>query len=779
MAKQPFAVLVTVCCLLVPLSGSAVAQVSGQAKGDPDAGAFVRQVRPLMQKYCNECHEGPEAKADIDLSRYRSAADAIRDVDTWELVYDMVEAQRMPPAKSPQPTREEARVILEWIERYVFGVECGEPRPGRVTVRRLNRVEYNNTIRDLLYIDVDFTDRLPADEVGYGFDNIADVLSVSPLLLEKYLDCALIAVERAIPAPQPPPVIVHSGGRLRGGGRHRLGRILTSSGAVQTEFTVKTAGWYDLVFELTADQAGAEKAKAKLQLDGKPLRTVAVQGEGEPLERFRVRIRLSPGRHSVAVRFLNDYYAPTAPDPGERDRNLIVGSISLVGPRRPAGLGKLPGAYRRLLACRGHEGEEPHDLECARQILRRFASRAFRRPVTHDELRRLLRLVDQALADGQPFEVGIQVAMSAVLVSPHFLYRIELDRAAPGDERQGDVRPLNGYELATRLSYFLWSTMPDEQLFELAKRGELTKPEVLLEQVRRMLRDPRASQLVQNFGDQWLQLRNLAQVNPDPQQFPEFNDALRQAMWQETRLFFETILREDRSVLEFLDADYTWVNEPLAKLYGIDGVHGEQFRRVKLNDPNRGGVITQASVLTVTSNPTRTSPVKRGKWILETILGSPPPPPPPGAPPLGEEPVKGKTLKERLQKHRENPACAVCHEEMDTLGFVLENFDPIGKWREEDNGLPIDPSGTLPGGVSVAGPADLKRVLLDRKEQFVETLVKKLLTYAIGRGLTPQDQCAVDEIVQYVAERDYRFSAVIEGIVLSEPFRMRSVGDEP
>ena len=769
MLKQ-LAVVAAALSVLATVSPFALV-AADEGKSEPDGGAYLRQIRPLMQKYCNECHEGPEAKADIDLTRYKSAKDAIRDLDTWELVYDMVEAQRMPPAKSPQPTRDEARVILQWIERYVFGVECGEPRPGRVTVRRLNRVEYNNTIRDLLYIDVDFTDRLPADEVGYGFDNIADVLSVSPLLLEKYLDCALMAVERAIVAPDPPPAVVHAGKELRGGGNHRLGRILTSTAAVQTAFTVRDAGWYDLVFELTADQAGDEKARAELRLDGKPLRTVTVQGEGEPLERFRIRMQLAPGKHVVAVRFVNDYYKPDAPDPDERDRNLIVGSIALIGPRQLASQERLPLSHRKLLEC-NHQERRPHDLECARQILRRFASRAFRRPVTHDELQRLLRLVDRALADGQPFEVGIQVAMSAALVSPHFLYRIELD---PPTAKEGSVRPLNGYELATRLSYFLWSTMPDEQLYELAKRGELTKPQVLTAQVRRMLQDPRASQLVQNFGDQWLQLRNLAQVNPNPQQFPEFNEALRQAMWQETRLFFETIMREDRSVLEFIDADYTWVNEALAKLYGIEGVKGDEFRRVKLEDPNRGGVITQASVLTVTSNPTRTSPVKRGKWILETILGSPPPPPPPGAPPLGEEPVTGKTLKERLQKHRENPTCAVCHDEMDTLGFALENFGPIGQWRDTDNGLPIDPSGTLPGGVSVSGPADLKRVLLERKEQFVEALVKKLLTYAIGRGLTAQDQCAVDEIVQYAAERGYRFSAVIEGVVLSEPFRLRSL----
>lgn len=746
---------------------------AGDEQTDPDGGAFHRQIAPLMQKYCNECHAGPEAKAEIDLARFRFAREALADPDTWELVYDMVDARRMPPARSPQPSDEEARMILEWIERYVFGVECGTVDPGRVTVRRLNRVEYTNTVRDLLGIEIDFNDRLPADDVGEGFDNLADVLTITPLLFEKYLSCAEIALDRVLRVPSAPPSRTVPSRDLKGGSPTSRGRILTSTGTIEAVLRVRQAGFYDVVVELTADQAGPEPARARLEIDDAIARDVTVRSEGDETELHRVRVRLSPGELRVKVTFLNDYYKPDAPNPEDRDRNLYVVQVRLIGPLVRLPEDELPPAHRALLVCQHKEDGEPHSLECARVILRRFATRAFRRPITHEEMERLLGLADRVLADGQSFEAALQVAMEAVMISPHFLYRVEID--PPTSDSEESVRPLNGFELATRLSYFLWSTMPDDELFELARTGRLTEPAVLEQQVERMLRDPRSTQLVYNFGEQWLQLRNLYSFTPNADQFPEFDEELRQSMLQETRLFFETIMRENRSVLEFLDADYTWVNEPLARLYGIEGVSGPEFRRVRLNDPRRGGVITQASVLAVTSNPTRTSPVKRGKWILETILGSPPPPPPPGAPPLGEEVVTGKTLKERLQKHRENPSCAVCHEEMDTLGFVLENFDPIGKWRTEDNGLPIDASGVLPGGVSVNGPTDLKRVLLDKKDQFVETLAKKLLVYAIGRPLRPADQCAVDEIVQYVRDHDYRFVSLIKAVVLSEPFRYRTV----
>jgi hypothetical protein len=756
-------------------AGAEVASAT-RAAAEPDDGAFQRQLRPLLRQYCVECHEGPGAKAEIDLARYRNATEALRDQDVWELVYDMVEARRMPPAQKPQPTDQEVRLILEWIERHVFKVECGKIDPGRVTLRRLNRTEYTFTIQDLLQISIGFADQLPSDEVGYGFDNIADVLTVSPLLLEKYLSCAEQALAQAIVVPPRPRELSRRAEQLEGGALvPDRGRVLASNGSITAELDIPETGLYQIVLDLGADQAGGELPRAEVLVDGQSWKTLEVRASGQDLESHRLTAKLSAGRHRLEVRFLNDYYRPDAADPKDRDRNLVVSRVTLRGPLRRAAE-PLPPSHRAIFVCTHADNDELHHLDCARLILRRFATRAYRRPVTHDELERLLGLTQEALQQGLSFEESIQVALEAVLLSPYFLYRVELD---PEPNAAEGIRPLNDYELATRLSYFLWTSMPDDELLELAQKGRLTDTDVLRRQAQRLLSDPKSSRFVRNFGEQWLQLRNLANFNPDPRRFPEFNEELRRAMYQETLLFLETVAREDRPILDFLHADYTWVNEPLARLYGIPGVSGKEFRRVKLADPVRGGVLTQASVLAVTSNPTRTSPVKRGKWILETILGSPPPPPPPNTPELPETKVTGQTLKERLQKHRENPSCAVCHEEMDSLGFALENFDPIGKWRIEDEELPVDASGTLPGGVTIQGPEDLKRVLLSRADQFATTFTEKLLTYALGRGLSAADRCAVEEILHEAKQQGYRFSSFVIGVVLSEPFRYRRTADSP
>jgi hypothetical protein len=431
------------------------------------------------------------------------------------------------------------------------------------------------------------------------------------------------------------------------------------------------------------------------------------------------------------------------------------------------------------MTCRPADKTDPAD--CARAILRPFATRAFRRPATDNEIERLTRLVATAVKEGDSFERGIQVALEAVLVSPHFLFRIELDRD-PLNPRA--VRTINDYELATRLSYFLWSSMPDDELLKLAHDGTLRKEGNLAAQVHRMLKDPRASALVDNFAGQWLQLRNLQLANPDRKQFPGFDEELRKAMETETKLFFEAIIREDRSVLEFLDADFTFVNERLAKHYGIKGVKGEQFQKVALTNGERGGLLSQASILTVTSNPTRTSPVKRGKWILENLLNAPPPPPPPNVPELEEakagKPLEG-TLRQRMEQHRTNPACAVCHTQMDAIGFGLENYDPVGAWRTKDGNADIDPSGTLPGDLTFKTPAELKAILKARDGEFRRCLAEKLLTYALGRGLEYYDKCTVDIIVKNVAASHDRFSALVLEIVNCDAFQKRrgKQGDEP
>ncbi|HEV3256534.1 MAG TPA: DUF1592 domain-containing protein [Gemmataceae bacterium] len=601
-------------------SGSAVT-------GTRDA-TFAGQIAPLLKTYCTRCHGGERPRAGMALDVYADDASAVKNPDVWDKVADKVRSGEMPPGRRRHPRPAEVAVLTGWIEAHIAKLDCTARRlPGRVTLRRLNRAQYNNTIRDLVGVDFHPAEDFPADDVGYGFDNIGDVLSMPPILLEKYLAAADKIVTRA----------------------------------------------------------------------------------------FR--------------------------DPDTR---------------------------RRIMIC-APTGKD--QTECTRKILEHFAARAYRRPVAPAEVDRLVSLVELAEKQGDGFDKGIQVAVQAVLVSPHFLFLVERDR------RQSDraVHPVGDYELATRLSYFLWSSMPDDELFALARKGALRKHGNLEAQVRRMVKDYKSHALVDNFADQWLEVRNLQKVNPDPDHYPAFDEALRAAMRKETEMFFEAVMREDRSIMDFLDADYTFVNERLARHYGITGVKGTQFRRVKLTGGQRGGVLTQASVLTVTSNPTRTSPVKRGKWILDNILGTPPPPPPPDAGRLNEakEAVLSGSLRQRMEQHRANPNCASCHQRMDPLGFGFENFDGIGAWRTRDGQFPVDPSGVLPGGQPFKGPSELKAILKKKEDKFRRCLAEKLLTFALGRGLESYDKCAVDRIAAALAKDHNRFSSLVIAVVNSDPFQMR------
>ena len=635
----------------VSLSAAAEPAAPGAAKSSVIAPAELvsGQVKPLLAKYCFECHSGMKAKAGLDLSRVADDLSIIRDRKLWGRLVEYVEAGDMPPEGKPQPTQAEVDSLTHSIEEVLSNVDCGrESDPGRVTMRRLNRAEYNNTVRDLLGIDFHPADDFPSDDVGYGFDNIGDVLTLPPLLFEKYLAAAEVIAEKAIVV------------RLAGGG----------------------AG------------AGAE-----------------------PVE--------------------------------------------------------LPDSHRRIIF-RTPTAETRN--ECARAVVERFASRAYRRPVAAGEVARLLRFVDLAAENRESFERGIQLVVEAVLCSPQFLFRVELDpRPTRRGERLAPTHLINEFELAARLSYFLWCSMPDDELTQLAGNGKLRSGDTLEQQVKRMLRDPKARGLVENFGDQWLQLRLLSTINPDTKRFPGFDEELRRAMVEESRLFFTALMREDRSILEFLDSNQTFVNERLARHYGIAGVQGEDFQRVTLQDDRRGGLLGQASILTVTSNPTRTSPVKRGKWILEQILGTPPPPPPPNVPELKEDKdvVLSGTLRQRMEQHRANPDCATCHGRMDPLGFGLENFDAIGAWREADGGYPIDASGTLPNGKTFVGPKALKAILKGRHDDFARCLSEKMLTFALGRGLDYYDRCAVDKFVTALGANDYRFSTLVLEIVQSDPFQKR------
>jgi len=736
--------------------------------------SYTGDVAPLLKKYCANCHGGKQGIAGIDVTRYRDEASVIKARDIWTNIARNVGEGHMPPKGSPQPSDEERAAVAGWVEATLSQVDCKIKEPGSVTLRRLNRAEYNNTIRDLCGVDFHPAESFPSDDVGYGFDNIGDVLSLSPLLMEKYLDAAEQVVQKAVVAPESGAKIDRvevedvAGGQVYENNYIMLGK---TGDAVQRRFAFPKEGEYLVRIRAFGQLWGPEAPKMELKVDDQVVRVFDVTVEEDKPRVYEAKITASGrSRKLVQATFLNNLNTSDDPDPKKRgDRNLVVDYLELVGPLVPHPDG-LPESHRKIFTAQPEEGKE---REAARKILSDFSRRAFRRPVRAEEVERLLKVYDLSAKDGDSFERSVQNALQAVLVSPHFLFRVELNSSAPGASTSTTARSLSGWELASRLSYFLWSSMPDEELLNLAASGELEKPEVLEKQARRMLRDPKAGALVENFGEQWLTLRNLKTAAPDPQRFPTFNEELRAAMLKETQLFLQAIIREDRSVMELFDANYTFLNERLAKHYGIPGVTGDQFRRVSLSGGQRGGILKQASILTVTSNPTRTNPVKRGKWILEQILGTPPPPPPPNVPELKED--DGKMLigsvRERLEQHRKDPSCASCHSRLDPLGFALENYDPVGAWREKDGNDPVDASGTLPTGDRFKGPAEFQKILLKQKGQIVRNLSERMLTYALGRGVEHEDRCTVDEITASAAKNGYRFSSLVASVVKSEPFR--------
>lgn len=769
-------------------SGDASPSTAGVAQAaEHRLPSYAENAAPFMQKYCIDCHQGPDAEAGIAFDKYSDTASILKDRKQWERIMQIVEGQIMPPDDSPQPTEEERAKLVSFLDSTVYYVDCAtNPDPGRVTVRRLNRTEYNNTVRDLLGVDLRPADSFPSDDVGYGFDNIGDVLSLPPLLMEKYLDAADKLAQAAIVSidPNDLPVKKWKGRELQRskvahnhGGEDDPSIILVSTGDATIPVDVALSGEYVLKVVAAETPAGTDRAKLAVRLDGQELKVFEVSATDRKPETYSIPVTLLQGKRNISLAFLNDFYDEKAKDPKRRDRNLVILSASLTGPSKVLP-NSYPASHTRLVkavpSASGENGAPGKTIsEAARENLTPFVTRAFRRPPQDEELSKFVGLVERATAAGETFEFGMQVAVQAVLVSPHFLFRIESDKE-PENPKSAHI--INSYELASRLSYFLWSTMPDDELFEHARVGDLGNELILDAQVRRMLQDPRSSALVENFAEQWLQLRILDEVTPDPKAFPQFNDDLRRDMKEETRQFIRAIVQEDRSVLDLLVGDYTFVNERLAAHYGLPDVKGNEFRQVSLAGTNRAGVLTQASVLTITSNPTRTSPVKRGKWIMETILDSPPPAPPPNVPELEDkkEQSAGLSLRQQMEQHRSNPACASCHKTMDTLGFGLENFDAIGRYRKDDGGKPVDTSGTLPSGDSFSGPVEMVNILKTKKQKaFTECLTEKLLTYALGRGLEYYDRCSVNRINSELSAQNFRFSVLVKEIVKSEPFRLR------
>ena len=746
--------------------------------------SFSREILPMVKQYCGGCHGVKEGSAGISLLAYHSTADVLKSRSEWERVAENTSNGHMPPMGMPQPTKAQREKMAAWIESTLSNAACDVKDPGHITMRRLNRDEYNNTVRDLTGMDLHPADAFPNDDVGYGFDNIGDVLSMSPILLEKYLGAAEKISEAVIITPEMlrRPVNIAAStmtnkgavGTAREGGK----RLDDTGSEVFLDHNFLVGGTFGITVNAGEQAAGADHCRMTLKIDDKPVRaTIVAANRSKPFD-YDFSVKVTAGSHRIALVYENGFKIPADPDKKtkEKVRWLIVNSLKII---TPDGADVAPPESNRRIITVSPATPAENDA-CARKVLSAFARRAYRRPTTAAEVDRLVRYAHQETAAGASWTRGIQLGIQAILVSPNFLFRVESDPPQTlvhtASNKSGTAMPhaVNDYEMASRLSYFLWSSMPDETLFQMAAQGTLHKPETLAAQVKRMLRDPKAHSLADNFAGQWLQLRKLDNVSPNTAQFTDFNDSLRKAMKTETQLFFEAIAKEDRSVLDFLDAKYTFLNEPLAKHYGITGVTGENFRRVELTDNRRGGLITQASVLTVTSNPTRTSPVKRGKWVLDNLFNTPPPPAPPNVPQLADDkqaPLVG-TLRQRMEQHRKDPACASCHARMDPIGFGLENYDAVGGWRTKDGEYPVDSSGIL-YGQKFSQPGELKTILLSKKKQFVRCLTEKMLTYGLGRGVVPNDRCNIDAMVSRIIQNDYKFSALVTTVVQSVPFRTR------
>jgi hypothetical protein len=733
---------------------------------EPAGEGFREAVAPLIEQRCKKCHAGAEAEGELDLGGFLDGTRALDDAATWRAVRRQIALGKMPPRKEPRPPPSEVESALRWIEALLARDPAGRA-PGRVTLRRLNRVEYRNSVRDLVGVDYDVEAHFPVDDAGYGFDTIGDVLSMPDVLVEKYLAAAEAIAARAVTVPDPrhPPArrirdgeVVHSEKVSTGGGAWSL----YSHGFVGTDFDFERPGEYLLRARAWAQQAGSEPARMRFLLGTLEVAAFDVLATNSEPALFEVSVEVAAGEQRFAVEFLNDFWNPDEPDRKKRDRNLYVEWLEVAG---PLGFCEPTEFQRRALS----DPAAP-----LAEVLAPLVERAWRRPAEAADVAALAALAPE----DAPREERLRTALTALLASPRFLFRVESD---PPGARPGSVRALDGFELATRLAYFLWSTFPDRELFEAARSGRLAEPSELQAQARRMLADPRASELARNFAGQWLQLRTLERVQPDARAHPEFTDGLRAAMRAETEMLFEAVLREGRAVSELIDPDFTFLNEELARHYGIEGVEGPLPRRVALDAAQRetrGGLLAQASVLTVTSNPTRTSPVKRGKWILETLLGSPPLAPQPGVDSLDERPeaVAAASLRERLARHRADPSCAVCHDGMDQLGFALENYGPTGKWRTQAEGFPVDSAGVLEDGTPLDGPGALERRIA-RDPAFVRCLAEKLATYALGRGLGPADAAAFDALEVELGASDPRLAELVLAIVRLEAFRTTVVAE--
>jgi mono/diheme cytochrome c family protein len=785
---------------------------AGSLAAQTPSASFEKSVQPFLAKNCYACHNSKVKTADVDIQQFKTGESIAKEPDFWEKAIQKMRTGEMPPKGFPSPKPSDVKSVTNWLHQELERAERQvAPDPGRVTARRLNRAEYNNTIRDLLGIDFRPADVFPQDDSGYGFDNIGDVLSLSPVLMEKYMAAAEKVVRAALSGPeQLKPTVARYQPNYRDYPLSPKPLFeydvsgLSMPNALHATHRFPADGEY--VFNVVPEGRrphGSEPVEMAFWLDGKQVKVLEVDApsDGSSLDLFgqarSFRMFVPAGDHWIAGSVLHlfeglppSYGGPNPskrPIPPERPfrprkgltpqqieeirvlrqvpaNRVYIHYVEITGPYQQA-KGPSRESLKKILTC-GHLNGK-HLASCERKIIRDMARRAFRRPVSSTELQPYLKLAALAKQQGATsFNERIGVAIEGLLVSPDFLFRIE---------RSGTPQ-ISQYELASRLSYFLWSSMPDSELMRAADAGALRKPPMLRAQISRMLKDPKARALVENFGGQWLETRRLESVTPDREKFPEFEEYLRMSMRKETDLLFENIVKEDRSILEFIDANYSFLNQRLAEFYGIPNVKGPEFRKVDLTGTARGGILTQASVLTVSSYANRTSPVLRGKWVLENILNAPPPPPPPNVPALDEKATgSSASMRQQMEEHRKNPTCASCHSRMDPLGFGLENFNAIGASRTQDGKFPIDASGKLPDGREFEGAAALKKILRQDHQAFGQVLTEKLLTYSLGRGLERYDKRTVKEIAGKVEASDYKFSSLVWEIVNSLPFQMRRV----
>jgi hypothetical protein len=827
-------ILFSLACLKTMLPASAA-----QKSAAPNL--FAKSVQPFLAEHCYACHNSKQQSGGLNLQAYQTAASITENRQVWERVVRKLQTGQMPPKGLPRPDRAALETVTRWLEQqFERADQLAKPDPGRVTARRLNRAEYNNTVRDLLGVDIEPASDFPQDDSAHGFDNMADALSLSPTLMEKYMAAAEKISRLAVFGPDLKPLTFRvEPTRPR---RMEINPVRIEQPPFYTMFDydvtgISHPGSYHLrhrfpasgeyLLRVRADGArpqGSEPQRLNLYIDGKIAETFEVPDKvTETNERLPVfmeaRLKVTAGEHQLIAAFPNLFDGlspaiggpnpskrpqPPPPDPEkvlpplpanataaqiegrkaaiERFRSrkpqfggFAIAEFEIVGPYEYV-KGLAPESARKLYSCGHMDGS--HQADCQGKIIKDLAHRAFRRPLEAGEAEALVALASGARQRGRSFEQALALAVQAILVSPDFLFRIEKDRSPQGASASAAAYPLSQHELASRLSYFLWSSMPDDELLGCADKGALRRPAVLTAQVRRMLKSEKVSALVENFAGQWLEIRRLESVQPDRDRFPDFDDYLRHSMLKETELFFQNIIDEDRSIVDFVVSKQSFLNERLARHYGIKGVSGAEFRKVDLSGSGRAGILTQASVLTVSSYGNRTSPVLRGKWILENLLNAPPPPAPANVPALDEAAIGNTgTLRQQMEQHRENPVCASCHAQMDPLGFSLENYDAVGAWRTMDGKFSIDTTGALPDGRRLKGAEDLINILKSERRSFAEGLTEKLLTYGLGRGLGQGDRATVRKIAAKVAASEYRFSSLVLEIVRSLPFQMR-IGEQ-